>query len=576
MDAAEAKPEQPALLGTFGTLLQIFRLYCGTGLLAFPYAVKCGGLVAAPCALLLIGFANNYTLKMLVWSRRRVMQQLPTAATAAERNDRSEHSNAGSGDSVEKPSPASLDDLAFAAFGSRGRMFCAIAMVVSLLGLCTGYLIFVGRTLRNAFGNPAWATYALFGKAGGGGLECNLFTVAATIIVLPLALVRDYNRVKWSGVLGNMSLVAALVVVCYHIIDFIAHTTRQDEDSRRHLLAESVADNTNYESLTDAAGLGGDLVASPSPSSFPFSSPTPSSPGPIIVENVNLDALPVFVGLVFFAFAFHGVILGVDSVTAEPKRFTRNLDIGAVLGVGVYVLFGCLGYYAYGLGTAQIIFASIAPATMDLRVVEVLFCLSMVLLYPLQILPVIQIFERWCGIFNPSMPPREGIGTKRRIGTAFSPMQSPDIPRQAPGAALKSEDQAALALQHSLSSVRGEDVQGASGQEGAGERSRVRCKQNGVRIGLTLATGCLAVIFGEVFSQILSIVGALGFSLLSFVLPPLIYLKIMKGEMPMWDRILSLFILATGLAGMGISAVIDGDSIIKYFQGDSTDPCGSL
>ena len=45
---------------------------CGTGLLAFPYAVKCGGLVAAPVALLVIGWCNNYTLKMLVRAKRKV------------------------------------------------------------------------------------------------------------------------------------------------------------------------------------------------------------------------------------------------------------------------------------------------------------------------------------------------------------------------------------------------------------------------------------------------------------------------------------------------------------------------
>ena len=67
-----ARPEKPELLGTFGTLLQVFRLYCGTGLLAFPYAVKCGGLVAAPVALLVIGWCNNYTLKMLVRAKRKV------------------------------------------------------------------------------------------------------------------------------------------------------------------------------------------------------------------------------------------------------------------------------------------------------------------------------------------------------------------------------------------------------------------------------------------------------------------------------------------------------------------------
>ena len=76
LDVATARaPSKPELLGTFGTLLQVFRLYCGTGLLAFPYAVKCGGLVAAPVALLVIGWCNNYTLKMLVRAKRKVRVQ---------------------------------------------------------------------------------------------------------------------------------------------------------------------------------------------------------------------------------------------------------------------------------------------------------------------------------------------------------------------------------------------------------------------------------------------------------------------------------------------------------------------
>jgi amino acid permease len=498
------------------------------------------------------------------------------------------------------PAPASLDDLAFAAFGPAGRKFCAVAMVLSLAGLCAGYLIFVGRTLRNAFGNPAWATYALStggGTHGSGGLECNLFTVMATLIVMPLTLVRDYNRVKWSGVLGNVSLVAALCVVCYHIVDHIVHTTRLDQGVRR-LLAESAGEDFLLAGFAGRAAAPTALAPSPSSSSssssfFP-TSPHPSPAPEIVVKNLNLDALPVFLGLVFFAFAFHGVILGVDSVTAEPKRFTRNLDIGAVLGVGTYVLFGCLGYYAYGQGTAQIIFASVVPATLDLRVVEVLFCLSMVLLYPLQILPVIQIFERWFGVVNPELPPRTGIGTKRRIGTAFSPMQTPQIPRNggdgrgavgdataARGGEARSVQQRRSQQQYQPPQPWASDTAGGQTTRGGGDAlaragSRVRCQQNAVRIGLTLLTGVLAVVFGEVFSQILSIVGALGFSLLSFVLPPMIYLKIMRGELPLWDRALSTCILAVGIAGMGISAVIDGESIVKYFEGDSTDPCGGV
>ena len=107
------------LLGKFGTLLQIFRLYCGTGLLAFPYAVKCGGLVLAPCALVLIGALNNYSLRMLVHAKRRITEDLNPQL------------------------PTTLDDLAYAAFGYGGRLFTSLAMVLSLLGLCCGYLIFM-------------------------------------------------------------------------------------------------------------------------------------------------------------------------------------------------------------------------------------------------------------------------------------------------------------------------------------------------------------------------------------------------------------------------------------------------
>ena len=43
-------------LGEAATLLQIFRLYCGTGLLAYPYAVRCGGMLGALVSILIIGF----------------------------------------------------------------------------------------------------------------------------------------------------------------------------------------------------------------------------------------------------------------------------------------------------------------------------------------------------------------------------------------------------------------------------------------------------------------------------------------------------------------------------------------
>ena len=150
---ATATNKKSVLLGKFGTLLQIFRLYMGTGLLAFPYAVKCGGLLLAPIALIVIGCFNNYTLRMLVHCKRKVTEDLSPAL------------------------PTTLDDLAFAAFGYGGRLFTSIAMVLALLGLCSGYLIFVGNTLRSAINDPAWSGTTVGGKVFDLYSQCNVLIV---------------------------------------------------------------------------------------------------------------------------------------------------------------------------------------------------------------------------------------------------------------------------------------------------------------------------------------------------------------------------------------------------------------
>ena len=495
------------LLSKFGTLLQIFRLYCGTGLLAFPYAVKCGGLVLAPCALVVIGGLNNYSLRMLVHAKRKITEELNPQL------------------------PTTLDDLAFATFGYGGRLFTSLAMVLSLLGLCSGYLIFVGNTLRSAFGTPSWSGYTLM------GLDINTCTLAATFVSLPLTMIRNYNRVQWSGILGNLSLLAAVAVVFYHVTLHIINPLPPSPNT-------TTTTTTTSSSLSFSSNL---------------SSMNPAS----TIKLANLDELPVFLGLVFFSFAIQGVILGVESVTAKPKEFLRVLDWGCVLGISLYCGFGCLSYYSFGTDTTQIIFQSIASEKnyIDLRVVEVLFCLSMVLLYPMQLVPVVQIFERWLNIQDDDGNMlTSGLGEDGRVGTAFSPWARGDVLQ----AAIDDND----------SSGDGQnDNDGDQKNKNGACSGKKCCQQNMLRTTLTLLTGMLAVLFGDVFSQILSIVGALGFSLLSFILPPLIYIKTFGNKLTLGDKALSIVILLSGLIGMVIATFIDAVSIVAYFHGNTTDPC---
>ena len=76
-------------LGPCGAILQVMRLYTGSGILAFPYAVSCGGLWAGIGGLVLIAIINLVTLH--ISSRKanggggsRVMEMDPFSMSQSE------------------------------------------------------------------------------------------------------------------------------------------------------------------------------------------------------------------------------------------------------------------------------------------------------------------------------------------------------------------------------------------------------------------------------------------------------------------------------------------------------------
>lgn len=157
-------------------------------------------------------------------------------------------------------------------------------------------------------------------------------------------------------------MLAAIIVVVYHVITHIVQGTPSSSPSSRSPSSSSFTTTTTIATTT-------------------------TTTVPPSIKLANVKELPVFIGLVFFAFAIQGVILGVESVTAKPKNFLKLLDISAIVGAVLYSSFGCMCYYSYGSDTSQIIFQSIASDSnsIDLRSVEVLFCCSMILLYPMQL-----------------------------------------------------------------------------------------------------------------------------------------------------------------------------------------------
>lgn len=85
---------------------------------------------------------------------------------------------------------------------------------------------------------------------------------------------------------------------------------------------------------------------------------------------------------------------------AESKhRFPLYLHF-AIGGLSIILAcFGMLGYLVYGEGVNQIVTDSFPPGTIIL-IVRCLLCFAILLTYPLQIFPIIEIVESW--LFKPA------------------------------------------------------------------------------------------------------------------------------------------------------------------------------
>ena len=115
----------------FQAYMTVTKLYAGTGMIAFPYAVSQAGLVAAIVGLVVVGWLNNYALRLLVKCKWAISKEL--------------------GAHVE----VTYQDVAEHAFGDTGRTVCVVSVVSSLLGICIAYLIFIVQVGR------CWAILSL-------------------------------------------------------------------------------------------------------------------------------------------------------------------------------------------------------------------------------------------------------------------------------------------------------------------------------------------------------------------------------------------------------------------------------
>lgn len=106
----------------------------------------------------------------------------------------------------------------------------------------------------------------------------------------------------------------------------------------------------------------------------------------------TLGAVPFAIGVAIYCFEGFGMTLTLEASMKTPEKFPRILALDFVAITSLYILFGFVGYWAFGDDTQDIITLNL-PHDLSTVLVKIGLCIGLFFTYPVMMYPVHEIFE---------------------------------------------------------------------------------------------------------------------------------------------------------------------------------------
>jgi len=321
-------------IGPWQTALALFKCIVGPGILFLPAGVKNAGLLAAVGISVAAGAAATWCMLLVLDTARHLRRH---------------------GEVV-----TSFGDIAEKAYGRFGRFAVDASIVISQLGFCTAYCVFVAENLQ-----------AIIFEANGGlphpgGEEihsgqqlCKLSGILADkrlvyyIIAAVMPTIVPFTWIRQIRYFACTNAVATTLVVLTLVYMFCSFMTQ---------LAER------------------DFTVAPG------------------VKMFEPRGTLVYVGTAMYAFEGIGVLLPLERSMAEPEKL--DLVVGLTMSGTclMQVAFAGSAYLVYGASTASIITISLGSGGMlggmfSVELVQLAWVVEVLLTFPLQLFPAVQILE---------------------------------------------------------------------------------------------------------------------------------------------------------------------------------------
>ena len=541
-------------VGTCRTTLNLLKAYLGTGLLTIPFAISCSGLYLGVIGVGLMTFFASHTMKMLVQMKRHIEDTI-------DMNKRSSNSITGAGQRRE----ITYEDIGMFACGTWGKRLSVWAMLLTNIGTVIGYMIFIGSTAIHAaevveYPTPTNVTDSyvypnLSPKAHNKGLRIDLFCIALIPVLGLLSLLRTMKKLAFVSIFGTLCIVFAIAVVIY-----------------------------NDELNIGKFGISKEII------------------------NYNFSALPTFFGIAVFSFSIHGVVLSIVGPMERPQDTYAVMNGCSILVGIIYCSFGYFGYAAFGPHIKPSILDNILEDSKADRVIKLVTYILMItcitLSIPLFNFPVFRVIEE--AIWKP-----KSKKSKQQNNILFKNNgNNNNSSRQVDGtmSTNSSSDDLAYQLLHSHNDNNDDNnVENGVMDDDDNEESSVdedgmnlmspvsqalyqgykkkvlksndichREVQRGLlRLSLIVFMVAIAIAFGNIFSDVIALVGAFSMSTLAFILPSSFFIRIMWPHVNWYERILAIIVFVVGFFACIIGTFVAINNIILSIKNGGEQSCNA-
>ncbi|XP_067044630.1 uncharacterized protein [Acropora muricata] len=492
----------PTVLRQVADFANVFKAFIGTNWIGLPFAFKESGFVLGLVGILVIAVVTDHCCHLVIKCKRAAVQKVLDTVCLSDVTDvESQLTQAALlRDTVEKR--MQYGDIGRIAMGKWGVLLVNMALLATQYGFCVGYFIFMGNTIELMFQSPLHDGSAsnvtspsnvTSSSSHSHSHDARLFALYVLIPLLPLILfsyIRGVRRLGPISFMANIALFVAFLSVIGNMLRGLKFKWHE-------------------------------------------------------MKLADWKTFPVFFGQVTSAYEGIGTLIPIETSMAESKhRFPLYLHF-AIGGLSaILACFGMLGYLVYGEGVAQIVTDSFHPGPLIL-VVRCLLCFAILLTYPLQLFPIIEIVESW--LFKSEA---KNARTESSLNNDLS-TSSNDV----------------MISQVDTKSVTVNECSRLLAPEIPKEKSRLRqWKKNLLRTFLVLSTAGIAIALEDDFAFVSAIVGSVGSSTLGFILPCVFHLVLCKETNTRLIKAKDCLLITFGLVGGVVGLTVTIMQMVKQFS----------